>query len=829
MKRRTGFFFTNRKLVRRFRILFWLLALSLIGLSGMERLWTASLQDYAERNYGLWQGAILSASEKEGKRQQENPMLIEAGRQIVEGTVVRMDEDGRETAFGTIGQADEAFWEMAGIRLKTGELPQKPDEIAIEAQGLDALGISYEPGQMLELLVRKDENTVETRVYRLCGVLENYSRVWSTDGSTLNFFTGLSEMREPDFPVHLFYTAHEGYGDIFDNLHPEEGTLYQNENRKLTQNPLSAQNRTFTIGLVLILLLFGVLQSEYLMVWIYRRQHQIRLFRILGIRSFALFKDLVFMLVHALFWPVIAVAAALLLLRPSTWFVLMLIVSCLLLFGLNLLVFAVCISQAGRQMTGDSKKQPFKKDGPKKPHRWQKNHPEGAKAITLQLVVQRLQTALTSKLAVLFAVFLGLQIIFCVGTISLYTLNQSRKALDSGVDYILESAEQTEEKYTLEANADGPAWTYVYSLKETLPESVIQKVSDNGNLELVSRSSSSANAVLSWKNMEDSLVYQSQPGAFTQSNPAALQPDPNGNWRFYPLVYSTDHEDEILEIQNLVSEGTISWPNWKAGKEAVLVLPPVQEEQPGIFNAMWDGQTDPTLAVGTELYLQEMDGSQKTMRLSGIIRTPDSRFRPYTVLTGGNQPERIEARLTGFKNQLPVEMDLSQMAADNGLQFTNYAAERQQQIQRLQIRMLFSLFLAAAALVTGFLILWTTLQDLRQKTAAYQIKFERIGIPARIIAGIFQKLRNRNLGLFLGSSLLLFAGMLAGAIAMTGPRSLQDLMDLSLWLATAYLGFLLLVLAVNWMSRSDKQGGLSRDLKRISGPQAEEPPINQSL
>ena len=124
-------------------------------------------QKQADETYGKWTAAYYDISENDLSELKLNPLFETVGAQTIEGTLVQKNTQTIESSgpdegveieqqFGSIGIADPSFFEMAGLKLKTGHLPQNENEIAMEAAVLDGMGISYETGQPIELTIRKE-------------------------------------------------------------------------------------------------------------------------------------------------------------------------------------------------------------------------------------------------------------------------------------------------------------------------------------------------------------------------------------------------------------------------------------------------------------------------------------------------------------------------------------------------------------------------------------------------------------------------------------------------------------------------------------------------
>lgn len=92
------------------------------------------------------------------------------------------------TILGSIGKVDQNFKKLSHIELLSGSLPSNPDEIALTTSLLDALGYSYDLGNIVKIPILPtdfDQELLQTQIidltyveYKLVGILPAYDVFW---------------------------------------------------------------------------------------------------------------------------------------------------------------------------------------------------------------------------------------------------------------------------------------------------------------------------------------------------------------------------------------------------------------------------------------------------------------------------------------------------------------------------------------------------------------------------------------------------------------------------------------------------------------------------
>ncbi len=156
-----------------FLSIFLLFALN-IWIDNMGRFRQVQAAEY----YGSWHYGLIGASAEDREIICQNRLLKSAGRAAVYGEIYR--EDG--LSMGNIGTVDAVLPELCGMEFVSGGLPEKENEIALEQNMMEQLGISGTVGEEFVFWTRElgEENSEESemsrlRTYILCGVFQNNS------------------------------------------------------------------------------------------------------------------------------------------------------------------------------------------------------------------------------------------------------------------------------------------------------------------------------------------------------------------------------------------------------------------------------------------------------------------------------------------------------------------------------------------------------------------------------------------------------------------------------------------------------------------------------
>ena len=731
-----GYFSSNKKLVVRFSRMFWMETIFCLVVLTFSTVSQFYQQKQADETYGRWTAAYYGLSENDLSELKLNPLFETVGTQTIEGTLVQKKTQAVESSgsseeveieqqFGSVGIADPSFFEMAGLKLKTGQLPQTENEIAMEATVLDGMGISYETGQPIELMIRKenpkDKEDFEeiTKTYILSGVLENYSSTWSSNGNLIRSFISqpiVSKRIQNKKNIIAFIEPKKGYEEAVDTKPTVDRMVETNINRLLSRDPFSSGNMPITLCILLSFLFLTILQAETLFVWIWKRRQELRLLRIFGIHKKTLIQNVLAMLFKACRIPYLILLLALVVLIPIQNLP-ALILYIFLLQSLVLIAAAVLINQV-----------PLLKKNPKKKKQKTKTV---SKKITTQETLRRFLSQHKWIYRLQMLCLIGLQIGL------LYFGNQiitSIGILNSrGIDYFLEGRPVS---YQLKGESVSDSVTGITN--DPIPAGILNNLHQWTDIEIVRTFRTIPTVKMSWNNIEESFLYNSKDKQGVVVNTWNIYENEDGQLFFYPRIWMINDPETIEQLKKADIKGTIDWENWKNGREAILYLPRFKitdSKESGKIGQALDGIIDSSIQPGDVVTL-EKDDTQYEIPVSGILQNFDPHSlsffgTPYDLILYGDEIDTAHINLKDIRNQVPVEMGLSKLAAENGLQFMNQASINEQARQALKTSIILNLFSALIVLSVLVMILQLSRITVKTETSQYQALLKRIGLPKR--------------------------------------------------------------------------------------------------
>lgn len=736
--------------------MFWIETIFCLVVVAFSALSQFYQQKQADETYGKWTAAYYDISENDLSELKLNPLFETVGAQTIEGTLVQKNTQTIESSgpdeeveieqqFGSIGIADPSFFEMAGLKLKTGHLPQNENEIAMEAAVLDGMGISYETGQPIELTIRKenpdDRNDFEeiTETFVLSGVIENYSNTWSSNGTLIRSFISQpipSERIQNKKNIIAFIEPKKGYEDGMDTMSTEDRMIETNVNRLLSRDPFSSGNIPATLCVLLSFLFLTILQAESLFVWIWKRRQEVRMLRILGVHKKILIQDIFTMLFKACRIPYLILILVLAMLIPLRYLP-ALIVYVLLLQILVLIAAGVLIYQV-----------PLLKKSPKKKKL-------KAKIVSKTITAKEISRRVLGRYKWIYR----LQI-FCLILLQISLLYFGNHILES--TYILN---ETVGDFLIEG---APVMDPISAQTNTpIPASVLSTLEQWTDIKLIEKTRTIRNLKTSWENIQDSFLYNPDTQQLDPLRSINIRVDENGNAALYtsidiigdPVV--ADRTIEQLKKEDVI--GQVDWENWKKGGEAILYLPKIKmggDRSAYGLNPALDGKVDKSIQPGDMITLEDNNGVQHQIPVSGILRNYDPKalgFQPlvYGLIIGGTEIDTLRISLNDIRNQVPVEIALSKMASENNLVFHNNLAENERVEQYHKVQIILNLF--TILILFSVLIVILQLSRIMEKEAIDQYLgiFKRIGVSDSYRRQIIAKTRHRLLIILFASEVLI--------------------------------------------------------------------------
>ena len=715
MNQTRGYFSSNKKLVRKFSILFWMEVIFCLAVMTFSFVTRTYQQKLADQQYGNWSVAYYGVLENELSELKHNPVLEAVGTQRINGTVIQRNGE-TEKEFGSIGTADSSFFELANLQLKTGRLPQKENEIAIEAKTLDGMGISYETGQTIELTIRKEDpenknsqDTQEiTKAFVLSGVLENYTSYWESPGTLIHFF--VQEPVGSDESRVAFIEPKRGYEDALKKVSTEDLLVETNTNRIFSCNPFSSTNIVPTLCVVLALLFVTVLQIELLLVWIWKRKQELRVLRILGVHQKTLILNVLAMLFKAGRIPYLVLIVGLALLIPLQY----LLGFVLYLLGLTALVLGAATAMI-RQI-------PLQKEGTKKKKR---RTPVTSKVVTVKEASRRFfsQQKWTYRLQIFCLVLLQTGLLYFGGQIvqSILFLN------NPDIDYRIEGMPK----------ADPVSH---FCTLDPIPDHVLNDLCNWTDVEIRLESRMRHDMKMSWDNIQKSLLYNTEEHRLDPSRHLYVFTAEDGQTELYSSINVIGDSRALELLKKADLEGEVDWEKWKQGKEAIIYLPKMRMVNKDVaygLSAAVDGTIDDSIQL-QDLITLEKDGRQYQVPVTGILRScsPElfREFNPlfiYGLIMSGDEVDSIELDLKDIRNKVPVEIRLSKLASENKLVFRNFASDNEHTQRIYQTKIILNLFSGLILFSVLLVILQISRIIAKEKANDYLYLFRRIGVSRK--------------------------------------------------------------------------------------------------
>ena len=578
-----------------------------------------------------------------------------------------------------------------------------------------------------------------TETYVLSGVIENYSSTWSSNGNLIRSFISQpipSKRIQNKKNIIAFIEPKKGYEDGIDTMSTEDRMIETNVNRLLSRDPFSSGNIPVTLCVLLSFLFLTILQAESLFVWIWKRRQEVRMLRILGVHKKILIQDIFTMLFKACRIPYLILILVLAMLIPLRYLP-ALIVYVLLLQILVLIAAGVLIYQV-----------PLLKKSPKKKKL-------KAKIVSKTITAKEISRRFLGRYKWIYR----LQI-FCLILLQISLLYFGNHILES--TYILN---ETVGDFLIEG---APVMDPISAQTNTpIPASVLSTLEQWTDIKLIEKTRTIRNLKTSWENIQDSFLYNPDTQQLDPLRSINIRVDENGNAALYtsidiigdPVV--ADRTIEQLEKEDVI--GQVDWENWKKGGEAILYLPKIKmggdRSAYGLHPAL-DGKVDKSIQPGDMITLEDNNGVQHQIPVSGILRNYDPKaldFQPlvYGLIIGGTEIDTLRISLNDIRNQVPVEIALSKMASENNLVFHNNLAENERVEQYHKVQIILNLF--TILILFSVLIVILQLSRIMEKEAIDQYLgiFKRIGVSDSYRKQIIAKTRHRLLIILFASEVLI--------------------------------------------------------------------------
>ena len=611
---------------------------------------------------------------------------------------------------------------MGSIKLKTGKMPESENEIAVEAEVLDALSLSYETGQNIHLSIRLNDGEIREKDFILSGVLENYSSRWNTPGELLRFIT--AGPFDDQSVTQVFIEPKAGYEESLKMIRIADHPVFYNSERLISDNPFTPANQPITLAVILAVVLCAVLSLEMILSWIWKKTEEIRLLRISGIHRKTIRKDIKRMLIKAGKWPFLIMGLVIMILVSPFYGSVLLLFTCLLIS----IVYGVTCCLINRIPLLPSQK--AKKDSPVKKRLSSKKQ----ETLTVQAVSRRFgrKMNLCSGVMLLVLIVSQIVILYCGSNIIHCTKNL---ITDSGFDYQLTGLKISE------PNSAAAVQVTIDFYK--VPGPLLTELEENRDLEVINTERYMRIDYVSWPEISESLLVDPATGEFYENDHIRFRPDSSGVRKFSPKIWEISDPDEIRELQSLIGDGNVDWKEWKQGKEVIMVLPEVVVDDSGMIQPSTAGNTEKTIQSGDLLTFENMTGSSQ-IKLSGIIRNPHTKYPPYSILRYGEDVNRIDLNLKHPENKVPVELYLSKISSNSMIQFRNRRDERERVENSIWRQIIINIFVLLVLTSISLIILSVVRLSYRSELSNSVRKLYLIGLPKSMCIRVEETVIKRN-------------------------------------------------------------------------------------
>ncbi len=285
-------------------------AIMLLSYSGSI---TATNSQLYSDTFGIWYGAFTSEGDSDGDRAylESTDWADEIGVSVNYGTAFEYTDEYKyfgiePTSSVPIGTIDDTLVGM-GIRMQSGHMPTKSDEIAVESSVLSQLGLSSSLNQNITLVVKfviGDKEYTAVKDFKLCGIISSYTSIWDSSGTlnsaivtqecidelladaTSNIYSAYLETVEMPGEVTYFFSVKEG----MEKSANKEVSSYLRSNhtgstaRTLTVNTsIELEENDAEVNTFYVWIIFAVTIMAVVIIYVLQMQTEVK--RIVRMRS----------------------------------------------------------------------------------------------------------------------------------------------------------------------------------------------------------------------------------------------------------------------------------------------------------------------------------------------------------------------------------------------------------------------------------------------------------------------------------------------------------------------------------------------------------------
>ena len=189
--------------------------------------------------YGFHNGVAMDITEHTENVLKTHLSISDYGEMIVYGQVLSNEQE----VYGYIGSVDSHFKEMENLSFLEGTYPTKENEIAIEYALLDLLHLPYTLGETITLTIQYNEETIETKEYVLCGIINTFTTNWLSNDHPL---CGAITLQTHTVPIerNLFFIGNYKNSTDMKELDP---IIHEKRTSELIYNDYSYPEIVYTL------------------------------------------------------------------------------------------------------------------------------------------------------------------------------------------------------------------------------------------------------------------------------------------------------------------------------------------------------------------------------------------------------------------------------------------------------------------------------------------------------------------------------------------------------------------------------------------------------
>lgn len=656
-------------------LMVWAVTLSF----SLDESFNAHLKDI----YGNWQNGIISTNNETITKIRNLDYLQEIGIQKVAAEVV-----SNGTAIGNIGSMDESFIEMANIVVKEGRLPVSSSEVAVEEILLDALQIDKIINQTVALTL-SNNGEIYIKEYTLVGIIENYSLNWVNSNVLVNCIsTDFDEYK----CVNGYMTWENGAENSTESIAISSGSLITN-----THFEMSLKNTYNYLGVLVPLLCIMFLMSYILILnHIKTRQKEYCIFLACG----ANLKELTRLLLnHILKITFIACCLSVFCHIPLSYLsvrylemyfeypvylkfpaaqLLLIVLVIITIVVVSVIFSSLYIKKLditnfkGNSISEENMKPVFRLP---QPYFFIRNILTYRKKFGLMLFM---------SIFSLFLCFISLHLVF-----------YNQRAYQT----IVNSTNSDYQVRLFDTNA------YGYT------ENKISRISKISGIEAV-HSYRNENQTITFENIENSDYFKNL--------------SINGELSVSVLGIDDSDNQSFLEIEKLITEGSIDVDSLRNGNAAILVLPifscdnnickvTIDRSMPIFKNDVYETNIN----LNDTIMLTSADGKESTLVVSGIIRTiPLSLYEKYgsfmviasNSIFENKNPNTIYITASDDSTEVTDLLVAKEIGTSSGTDFVNQRIVKQQLSDTYVNSYMYSIIILSISLLIEVIVFYALLE-----------------------------------------------------------------------------------------------------------------------